>query len=206
MFFSNTCNGGFNMAEKIIAIIALLVAIASFFYTWKTNTKKYELSENLRNEILSWYDRCINVLVSLRKHIEVEQIDNENFIELNTSLYSLAEIGRFFFPNYNRNKGKGKNNPEAYKGNRPLLVDLLVESHKITSRKKDELLAKRDYYISELKLYQKGFTSELFLLMKPDLYIERHMKNTALILLHQKTFSESEYAPQNRKNINATIA
>lgn len=186
------------MIANIIAGVAVLIAIASFIYTWKTNTKKYELSETLRKEILDWYDRCILVLVLLRKNLETESVNDNKYLELNANLYSLAELGRFYFPNYNRNKGKGKNNSEAYKGNRPLLIDLLVESNKITSLPSKELLSKKDYHISELKKYQKGFTSELFKLMNPDSYIKRYLKNTELNILQQKTFSESEYAPKNR--------
>lgn len=185
-----------------IAVAAFLLAGTSFIYTWKTNTKKYELSETLRKEILDWYDRCISVLILLRKCLETDRVDNENFYELNATLYSLTELGRFYFPNYNRDKGKGTNNSEAYKGSRPLLVDLLVESYKITVLESKELLSKKEYYLSELKIYQKGFTSELFTLINPDSYIKRHIKNTKLNILHQKTFSESEYAPHNRKSKN----
>lgn len=183
---------------NIIAGIALLVAILTFIYTWKMNTKKYELSETLRREILDWYDRCIFVLVLLRKSLETGQINDEKYLKLNATLYSLTELGRFYFPNYNRNKGKGIRNSEAYKGNRPLLIDLLIESYKITSLQSKELLNNKDYFISELKKYQKGFTSELFVLIDPDSYIARHTKNTKLNILQKKTFSESEYAPQNK--------
>ena len=107
-------------------------------------------------------------------------------------MYSLTELGRFYFPNYNRDKGKGANKTEAYKGNRPLLIDLLVESHKIASLGNDELERNKDCYISKLKRYQKGFTSEAFKLVDPDSYIKAHAKNTKINMIQHETFSESE--------------
>jgi len=194
-----TANNTGEIITNIISILALIIAAASVIYTWRTNTKKYELSESLRKEILDWYDKCIYTLISLRKLLERNRVNDEKYFELNVTLYSLTESGRFYFPNYNRDKGKGITNSEAYKGNRPLLIDLLVESHKITSQKSEELSNNIAHFVAELKIYQKGFTSELFKLIKPDLYIKKHLKNTTLNILHEKTFSESEYAPQNRR-------
>ncbi len=184
--------------ELIIAGLALIVSIGSLIYTWKTNTKKYELSEVLRKELLEWYYRCISIIVVLRKSLESGEINEEKNSELNSTLYSLIEIGRFYFPNYNRDSGKGNKNFEAYKGNRPILIDLLVETYRITSKNKNSLLNQRDYFISELKIYQKGFTTELFLLLDPDTYIKKHIKNTKLKITQRTTFSESEYSPKNR--------
>ena len=192
----------------IIAISSVVAAVISAGVSFVYNcikdkrdsvVKKYELSESLRKEITSWYDRCIHTLVSLRVHIESGQVNTDKYFELNITLYSLGELGRFYFPNYNRDQGKGTNNSEAYKGNRSLIIDLMVESYKITTREREYLLNNRDYVVSELKLYQKGFTSEVFNKLEPDKHNKNHMENTEISMQHEKTFSESEYHPDNRK-------
>jgi len=185
--------------SNLIAVCAFLASIFSIIYTCKTNTKKYELSEDLRKELLNWYDRCINVLVLLRKELEHNNYNEQKVLELNSELYSLTELGRFYFPNYNRKKGKGVNNSEAYKGNRALLIDLLVESHNITKLNKNDLLNNQEYYLAELKIYQKGFTTEMFLLLDPDSYIQKQISTAKINYLHRTTFSESEYAPNRTK-------
>ena len=188
----------------IVAALSLIVAARSAWSARKANKKKeevskYELSESLRKDILDWYDRCVYILILLRTRLKAGRINDEKYLELNASLSSLVELGRFYFPNYDRDKDKGQDRPEAYKGKRTLPLDLLVKSYAITSKTRKDLLKKKDYFVSELEIYQEGFTSELFEVLDPDLYIEEHMKNTWLKIRYKKTFSESEYAPQNRE-------
>lgn len=183
----------------VIATAALIVSFASAVYIFRTNTKKYELSEDIRKEILNWYEKCINVLVLLRNELEINDIEETKVRDLNASLYSLTELGRFYFPNYNRDQGKGSNKSAAYKGNRALLIDLLAESYKITSISTNDFQKRQAYYINELTIYQKGFTSEMFLFLDPDSFIQKQMTTAKIVLLHRKTFSESEYEPNNRE-------
>lgn len=173
-------------------IIAILISLYSVWYTWKTNTKKYELSEVLRKEILDWYSKCIHTLVSLRLILEAKEIDEAEKFRLNVDLYTLTEEGRFLFPNYDRSTS----NPpySAYDGHRSLLLDLLARSYKITSQDTALILKQKSDNLSLLKHFQKAFTSEVFDLLKPDAHIKLHTKNTELNLSHHKTYSASKYS------------
>lgn len=55
--------------ESIIAIIGIvitvLIAIIGGIYAIITNTKKYELTENYRKELLQWYSSVVNLMIKI---------------------------------------------------------------------------------------------------------------------------------------------
>ena len=73
----------YEVVTIITPVISFIIATLSFIYTWRTNTKKYELSESLRREIITWYYDCIKILISLRKSIETNHNDMQKMLELN---------------------------------------------------------------------------------------------------------------------------
>jgi hypothetical protein len=181
-----------------IAALALVLSVVSLIYSRKT--KRYELSETLRKELMAWYSDCITTLVTLRGIITLIPVDTPVDSELlhmlhkhNTVLYTLAEKGRFYFPNYKRRKKLGTQNMEAYRGHRPLIIDLLVETHKISTFEIEKIQKNQDHVSCCLKGLQKGFTTEMFKLINPDSFIKKHRWHTKMKIIHQKTFSESEY-------------
>ena len=61
-------------ADSIIAIIGIvvtvLISIIGGIYTIVTSTKKYELTENYRKELLQWYTSVVEIMIRIIHSME----------------------------------------------------------------------------------------------------------------------------------------
>ena len=112
--------------ESIIAILGIIVtviiAIIGGIYAIVTNTKKYELTENYRAELLQWYSSVVKLMITIIHSIECGIFYSSEFSEQRTDMLSqlsaLTEVGRFYFPNVIKGDGFGRQKPSAYQGYR----------------------------------------------------------------------------------------
>lgn len=94
----------------VISALLLCIAISSVIYTRESNTKKYELSYQRCNDIMSWYSNTVQILIDLQHGVESE-------VNL-SKFFSAIEVGRLYFPNIDKDDSFGKNKPYAYQGYR----------------------------------------------------------------------------------------
>lgn len=165
-------------ASDFISIGSVVVAIAAFLYSFFFNTKKYELSSQYRTEILDWYAETIEILLRLKTEAKTDFKDEVLKCELLAKLSAKIEIGRFYFPNIIMGDGYGNQKPSAYKGYRSLTLDFLVFSYKIFNKKDSKK------YLKHAEELQRAFSSHLFELLDPRLFLKETKKHT------DKTFSK----------------
>lgn len=94
-----------------IAIVSIavttIISIVGGIYAVASNTKKFELAEAYKKEILDWYSDTINVMISILSKVKNEKKDyNDELSKLSAQI----EIGRFYFPNINKRDGFGEKN------------------------------------------------------------------------------------------------
>ena len=134
-----------------VAIASAIIAVIALIYSWRSNTKKYELTEQYRNNALEWYSNTINILIELKT--KVECLNNDERFKLLSMLSSQIELGRFFFPNIDKKDSFGENKPLAYQGYRHIALEFLVFSYNLFMR---EDAKKHLLHAEEL---QRHFTS-----------------------------------------------
>lgn len=105
----------------IISIgVSVIISVVGGVYAVANNTKKFELAEIYKKEILEWYSHTIHILTLI-----IDNIENDNK-DLLANLSAKIEIGRFYFPNVNKGDFFGKDKPSAYQGYRNIILDFLV--------------------------------------------------------------------------------
>ena len=81
--------------ESIIAILGIVVTIfiaaIGGIYAIVTNTKKYELTENYRKELLQWYSSAVNLMSKIIHYSECEKFYSPEFAEQRMAM--LSELG-----------------------------------------------------------------------------------------------------------------
>jgi len=153
------------LGSLIISVIAIIISII-------TNTKKYELTGTQRAEILDWYYKVTENLISLRLYIsQNKDFDKERYL---SELSALIELGRFYFPNINNKSGYGNEKSSAYRGLRDVTLEFLVYSFDICQKNN------ASEYIAHLEQLQKLFTSRVYDMLEPQKYRKMIKKNTKL--------------------------
>lgn len=156
-------------AESIIALIGIgvtvIIAVVSAVYTVASNTKKYELTQSYRREIMKWYKEVVSNLMSIIHFCRLSGSGDGSYkqptYELLSELSSLIEIGRFYFPNNIANDDKGQEKPAAYQGHRDIGLSLLVVFYDIASG------TISTESIAMLCKLEKSFTSYIFDIIQP---------------------------------------
>lgn len=156
-------------SESIIALIGIgvtvIISVVSAVYTVASNTKKYELTQSYRKEIMKWYNEVVSNMISIIhccKSLGSESgAYKQPAYELLSELSSLIEIGRFYFPNNIANDDKGKEKPAAYQGHRDIGLSLLVAFYDIASG------TISGESIAMLCALEKNFTSYIFDIIQP---------------------------------------
>ena len=87
----------------ISIVTTLIIAIIGGIYAVLTNTKKFELSEQYKNELLTWYGKVMFVITKLQGKCVGEERE-----EALCQLSALIDIGRFYFPNIDKGDGLEK--------------------------------------------------------------------------------------------------
>ena len=146
--------------ESIIAILGIVVTIfiaaVGGIYAIVTNTKKYELTENYRKELLQWYSSVVNLMSKIIHYSECEKFYSPEFAEQRIAMLSelsaLTEVGRFYFPNVIKGDNFGIEKPSAYQGYRHINLEFLLHFYRIASNDCD------DRHISVLWKLERNFT------------------------------------------------
>ena len=120
--------------DSIIAIIGIvvtvLIPVIGGIYKIVTSTKKYELTENYRKELLQWYTSVVEIMIRIIHSMESQEFFSDEFqpqkTEMLSRLSALTEIGRFYFPNVIKGDYFGHDKPSAYQGYRDICLEFLV--------------------------------------------------------------------------------
>ena len=155
-----------------IALGALFFSIAAFVISIITSTKKYELSGAYRQELLSWHNRTVETLITLK--LRTQHGDNYDKVATLAKLSALIEQGRFYFPNVNKWDDFGSEKPPAYAGYRDISLEFLVYSYNIFQYKNAH------QYIQHLEQLQRLFTSRVFSILEPRKYNSQIKKHTSV--------------------------
>jgi len=134
-------------------------------YAILTNTKKYELTENYKHEILAWYKSVTKIMITIIHLCETNQFYSKECEakrnELLAELSAEAEMGRFYFPNVIKKDGFGSKKPTAYQGYRHINLEFLLHFYFIASQ------PYQDNSVDILWKLERQFTSFIFDMVKP---------------------------------------
>ena len=167
-----------------ISIGSLVIAVVAICYSFLSNTKKYELTDTYRKELLSWYETTLSLLIRLRFLTEQGCLEKEMKCELLADLSAQIDIGRFYFPNVDRGDSLGSYKPVAFKGHRHVALEFLVFSYDLFLSN-DAI----DHLKDALKL-QRHFTSYIFTILRPSEFNKLIKKNTSITFDAEKVLSE----------------
>ena len=150
---------GMDIGDIIAALslaLACITALVGGLYTVISSTKKFELAEEYKKELISWYSQVSFVIEEiLASHDEQEKK------EALGKLSALIDIGRLYFPNVIENDGLGKNKPLAHQGHRHIALGYLMRIYRIA---KDEDFHEHQKEMTDLK---KCFNSAVFSIVSP---------------------------------------
>ncbi len=143
-------------SDQIIATIAILAALTSSILGIVFSRKKYDISYQHFQQILSWYEKTIGILNSL----EMNNYDKLNREILLSELSTQIDLARFYFPNI-VNDDFGLCKPAAYQGYRVIILDMLIFYYDAYDkyREKDDS--------ETLRNVKRYFTSEIFIYLNP---------------------------------------
>lgn len=188
--------------ENIIAIlgivVTLIIAIIGGIYAIVTNTKKFELTENYKQELLSWYSSVNKIMMKIIHFYEINDVTSVDFSEtkfdLLSELSSLTEVGRFYFPNVIKQDGYGENKPSAYQGYRHITLEFLLYFYKVA---KEDDCKKQLPTMWEL---ERRFTSVIFDMIEPRKKIKKYSKQlTITIPENQSILDYIQESPESLK-------
>lgn len=164
----------FNDYIAIISILATVaVAAIGGIYTIMTNTKKFELSEQYKSSLFSWYDRTVSIIMNLKYSSEHSALEDKR-AEYLPQLSAQIEIGRFYFPNVQMRDNYGKDNPVAYRGYRHAALQYLIYIYDIYESGESGNLC------VQLEDLERKFTSVIFEVIDPPSRIKNVKKYTGI--------------------------
>ena len=189
-------------ADTLIAIISVavtvLIAIIGGIYAIVTNTKKYELTENYRKQLLEWYTSVVNLMIRIIHFSETGEFFSPKFssqkTEMLSQLSALTEVGRFYFPNINKNDGFGKRKPSAYQGYRHINLEFLLHFYHTALSDTD------GSQTALLWRLERNFTSVIFDMVEPRKRNRDYSKYLAITFPEDKAIEDFIY--ENPNNIN----
>lgn len=188
--------------ESIIAIvgivITILIAIIGGIYAIVTNTKKYELTENYRKELLQWYSSVVDLMIKIIHYSESGEFFSPKFMSQKTDMLSqlsaLTEIGRFYFPNVIKGDHFGIQKPSPYQGYRHINLEFLLHFYQVASQTSDN---RRTALLWKL---ERNFTAVIFDMIEPRKRNHDYSKYLALTIPEGKAIED--FIDENPNNIN----
>lgn len=175
-------------------VVTTVIALVGGLYAISTNTKRFELSEQYKNELLTWYGKVIFIICKLQG--KCTGIDRTNALQ---ELSALIEIGRFYFPNIDKKDGFGKEKPYAYQGYRHVALDFLILIYEMGDERNINHCREKIEYM------ERHFTSIVFEIVSPNKRI-KNIKQYAKIMMPRAIsmmdFMSSEYS---RTSINTVL-
>lgn len=188
--------------DSIIAILGIvvtaLIAIIGGIYAIVTNTKKYELTENYRKELLQWYTSVVNLMIKIIHSFENGDFSSPEFSaqknEMLSQLSALTEVGRFYFPNVIKNDGFGSKKPSAYQGYRHINLEFMLHFYWAALSDTDGTK------IALLWRLERNFTSVIFDMIEPRKRNRDYSKYLAITIPEGRAIEDFIY--ENPRNIN----
>lgn len=188
-------------SDSVIAIIGIVVtviiAIIGGIYAIVTNTKKYELTENYRSELLQWYSSFADLMIKIIHYSKSEEFFSPEFLPKRTDmlahLSALTEIGRFYFPNVIKGDGFGSEKPSAYQGYRHINLEFLLHFYYVASNATD------NRHITLLWKLERNFTAVIFDMIEPRKRNRDYSKYLALTIPQGKAIED--FIDENPDNI-----
>lgn len=170
--------------ENILTIlgvaVTIIISIIAAIYKIVTNTKKYELTEEYRCELLGWYKSVTQIMVDIIHYCSSGVFYMNDFkkerAQLLSRLSSLIEVGRFYFPNVIKGDGFGEDKPSAYKGYRQIILEFVMYFYSVANDDKDN----KD--ITLMWNIEKQFTSFIFDVVDPRKRNKDYSKYIALTI------------------------
>ena len=152
-----------------------------------TNTKKYELTESFRRELLEWYTSVVTLMMGCIHYYEEGILFEKEFsakkAEMMSLLSSYIEVGRFYFPNVLKKDRFG--------------LEFLVSFYDLLSAPKETK------QLSKLRHLERYFTSAIFDMVEPRKRIKDYAKYLALTLPEGKTIED--FIRENSGRIRKTL-
>lgn len=188
--------------ESIVAILSIvvtiLIAVIGGVYAIITNTKKYELTENYRKELLEWYSSVVDLMIQIIHYIECGKFYSSDFSQQRTDMLSklsaLTEVGRFYFPNVIKKDGFGIEKPSAYQGYRHINLEFMLHFYRIASN------GSNNKNIPLLWRLERNFTAGIFDMIEPRKRNHDYAKYLAITIPEGKAIEDFIY--ENPHNIN----
>lgn len=188
--------------ESIIAIlgivVTILIAVIGGIYAIVTNTKKYELTENYRKELLQWYSSVVELMIRIIHYVESGIFYSSEFSKQRTDMLSqlsaLTEVGRFYFPNVIKGDDFGSQKPSAYQGYRHINLEFMLHFYQIASNDNN------DKNIPLLWRLERNFTAVIFDMIEPRKRNYDYAKYLAITIPEGKAIEDFIY--ENPYNIN----
>ena len=188
--------------DSIIAIIGIVVpaiiSVIGGIYAIVTNTKKYELTENYRKELLQWYASVVEIMIRIIHSMESQEFFSDEFqpqkTEMLSKLSTLTEVGRFYFPNVIKGDDFGREKPSAYQGYRHICLEFLLYFYNIALKSID------DSNVSVLWKQERNFTALMFEMIEPRKRNREYSKYLGLTIPKGQAIEDFIY--ENPKNIN----
>lgn len=186
---------GIGMAFNLAAIIAILsivvtiiISVIRGIHKILTDTKKYELTESFRKELLDWYASVTNLMIGIIHYIKEDRFFKPDFIDKKTEMLSrlsaLAEVGRFYFPNVEREIGKSK--PSAYQGLRHVNIEFIIQFYNNSNYQKTA-------DIGFLYQMERNFTSVIFDIVDPRKRNQEYAKYLAMTIPEGQSIEDFIY-------------
>ncbi|MBI5727313.1 MAG: hypothetical protein HY965_05640 [Ignavibacteriales bacterium] len=155
---------------NIIAGISLLTSsVLIYLYLRERHMNKITFINDYNNQILKWYSKTIKILLKLKHDAVKGKTDYNRQL---SALSAQIEIGRFYFPNIEKNDGYGAENSIAFRGYRNLALDLLVASYNLYRA------GEPAKHIEQAKHLHKYFTSIIFEVVRPQENLDEIKKLT----------------------------
>ena len=133
-----------------------IIALIGGLYKIISSTKKFELSEEYKKEIISWYSQVSFVIEEI-----LSSHDEQRKVEAVGKLSALIDIGRLYFPNTVKDDKSLKNKPLAHQGHRHIALSYLVRIYRVAKYKDIH------EYQKEIIQWKKCFNSVIFFIVSP---------------------------------------
>lgn len=160
-------------------IVTIIIAIIGGIYGIITNTKRFELSERYKNELLSWYGKVVFIISKLQGECSGKE-RNDTLQELS----ALIEVGRFFFPNINKKDKFGKEKPLAYQGYRHVALDFLILIYQMGDDKNISKCREKIEYM------ERNFTSIVFEIISTNKRIKSIKQYTKITMPREMSIED----------------
>ena len=166
--------------DALELIVSITLPILGGIWGIITSTRKYELTTQLRMELLSWYTETSRTMIDVIHYISSGLFYENSFVQEKTALLSKLsaqiEIGRFYFPNVLNKNGYGNEKPLAYRGNRHAILEFVYTFYTVASK---------SHNVTDNKILwdlEREYTSAVFSVIDPRDRNKKHKRYTNLAI------------------------